>query len=74
MALGLTAADADVLRRALLKAAVEGEAVAGERDDYGQRYVLDFDLTGPRGKATVRSSWIILDGEGFPRMISCYVL
>jgi hypothetical protein len=72
--LGLTAADADLLRQALLRAAVEGDAMAGERDDYGQRYVLDFELTGPRGKATVRSSWIILPGENAPRVTSCYVL
>ena len=72
--LGLTAADTDLLRQALLRAAVEGDAMAGERDDYGQRYVLDFELTGPRGKATVRSSWIILRGEGTPRVTSCYVL
>lgn len=72
--LGFTAADAGLLRQALLKAAVEGDAVAVERDDYGQRYVLDFDLTGPRGRATVRSSWIILRGEDYPRLTSCYVL
>jgi hypothetical protein len=72
--LGVTAADADLLRQALLRAATEGDALAGEGDDYGQRYVLDFELTGPRGRATVRSSWIILSGENFPRMTSCYVL
>jgi len=71
--LGVTAADADLLRQALLKAAVESDAVAGERDDFGQRYVLDFELAGPRGWATVRSSWIILRGEEYPRMTSCYV-
>jgi Domain of unknown function (DUF6883) len=72
--LGLTAADADVLRQALLKAAIESEVTAGERDDFGQRYVLDFELTGPKGKATVRSSWIILSGQAFPRLISCYIV
>jgi len=74
LALGITTAEADVLRSALLNAAIESEAVAAERDDYGQRYVLDFEMTGPRGRATVRSSWIILHGEDFPRMTSCYVL
>lgn len=74
LALGLTAAEAQVLRRALLNAAVEGDAVSGERDDYGQRYMLDFEMTGPRGQATVRSSWIILHGEDYPRLTSCYVL
>ena len=72
--LGFTAADGDLLRAALLRAAKEGNAVAGEGDDYGQRYMLDFELTGPRGRATVRSSWIVLRGEGFPRMTSRYVL
>jgi hypothetical protein len=71
--LGLIAADADVLRQALLKAALEAEAVKGERDDYGQRYVVDLEVQGPRGRAMVRSSWIILHGEDFPRLTSCYV-
>lgn len=72
--LGFTGEDARLLQEALLRAAAEGDAVAVEGDDYGQRYVLDFELTGPRGKATVRSSWIILRGEDTPRMTSCYVL
>ncbi len=71
--LGLTVADADVLRQALLKAALEGDALEGERDDYGQRYVVDLEVRGPRGRATVRSSWIVLRGEDFPRMTGCYV-
>lgn len=73
-ALGITATDADLLRRALLRAAVDGDAVAVERDDYGQRYMVDFGLTGPRGRATVRSVWIIMRGEDYPRLTSCYVL
>ena len=63
-----------MLRGALLNAAVEGDAMPTECDDYGRRYVLDFELTGPKGKAAIRSSWIILHKEGFPRMTSCYVL
>jgi hypothetical protein len=30
-----------------LDAAVERGATLGEQDDYGQRYVLDFRMTGP---------------------------
>jgi hypothetical protein len=71
--LGFTAADADVLRQALLKAALEAEALQGERDDYGQRYVVELNVRGPQGRATVRSSWIVLHGEDFPRLTSCYV-
>ena len=72
--LGLTGKEADVLRHALLKAATDGEAVPGEQDDYGRRYVVDFEMAGPRGRATVRSYWIILRGEHYPRMTSCYIL
>ena len=72
-ALGLTVADVDVLQQALRNAARECEAQEADRDDYGQRYVLALEMTGPRGRATVRSSWIILHGEDFPRMTSCYV-
>ncbi len=72
--LGLTAADADVLRQALLGAAREGQALESDRDNYGQRYVVDLEMSGPRGRASVQSSWIILHGEDFPRLTSCYVL
>lgn len=71
---GITISEADVMQRALLNAAVSGDAVVGEADDYGQRYVLDFQITGPAGQAIVRSIWIIRHGEDFPRLTSCYVL
>ena len=73
-ALGITSDDAEILRQTLLDAAVEKSATLGEQDDYGQRYVLDFRMTGPRGSATVRSRWIILTGEKVPRLVTCYVL
>ena len=47
--LGLTLGDADALLAALQQSAVEGEAVIGKRDKYGQRYVIDFAFTGPAG-------------------------
>jgi len=72
--LGLTRDDADVLRSALLKAARDNEAMLGDGDDYGQRYVLEFQTSGPSGQARVRSSWIVLTGEDIPRMTSCYVI
>jgi hypothetical protein len=40
-ALGLGADDAEDLREALLSVARSQEAVAGEEDEYGKRYVLD---------------------------------
>ena len=41
-ALGLTAADAHVLREQSLRAAVDGPAVLGRADEFGDRYRLDF--------------------------------
>lgn len=72
--LGVTDREAEVLRRALLRAAVENEAVLTELDDYGQRYVIDCEMVGPRGPAKIRSNWIMLKGQTAPRLTSCYVL
>ena len=60
--LGLTAADADVLRDALLRAAREESAT------------IDFELTRGDRKATIRSAWIIRRDDSSPRLTSCFVL
>jgi hypothetical protein len=73
-ALGLTANDAEELREALLSAALSEEAEAAEEDQYGKRYVLDFEVKTDAGTATVRSGWIVRQDEDFPRFTSCYVL
>lgn len=73
-ALGLAADDAERLREALLSAALSGEASATESDEYGKRYVLDFEMKTEAGTATVRSGWIVRRNEGFPRFTSCWVL
>jgi hypothetical protein len=73
-ALGLTAVHANYVRDALLDAACTHEAVSGKGDEHGQRYVVEFELTGSAGVATVRSAWIIRTGEDFPRFVTCYVL
>jgi len=72
--LGIRQEDAGFLRQVLLEAAVAAEVTLGDKDDYGQRYVLDCEIVGPAGKAAVRSSWIVLHGQDFPRLTSCYVL
>lgn len=70
-ALGLTIEDADELREALLRAALSEVAVAADRDRYGKRYVLDFDMETEAGTAAVRSAWIVRREEEFPRLTSC---
>ncbi len=73
-ALGLEAEDAEVLRAALLSAARSEEAIPGERDEYGRRYVLDFEMHTGAGSARIRSGWIVRNTEDFPRLTSCFVI
>ena len=72
--LGLTLEDADLLLDALRNAAATGEATLGKQDQYGQRYVIDFEFTGPSGTATIRSAWIIGLNDSAPRLVTCYIL
>ena len=73
--LGLTRQHADLLRESLLTAACTQPAIITRRDSFGQRYQLDFLLTGPNGQqALVRSGWIVRQGENYPRFVTCYVL
>lgn len=73
-ALGLGPDDADFLRGELERAAVTGEVVVGEADEYGQRYVVDFEVVTGSGPAVSRSTRIVRTDEDFPRLTSCYVL
>lgn len=72
--IGLTNRRADMLREAILTAARSEDAVLGKRDEYGQRYLLDFDFKGPWGSGRIRSTWIVRRGEDFPRLTTCYLL
>lgn len=73
-ALGLTASDVIELRDAIVSAIQTEEAMTGERDEYGQRYVVDFSMKRLDREARIRSAWIIRRGENVPRLTSCYVL
>ena len=70
--LGFTAENADELRAALLKAVASNDAQAAV-DQFGDRYVLEFEIEGPQGNGIVRSTWIVRRGERAPRLTSCFV-
>jgi len=72
----LTQADAELLRQALLDAAQlhHRDLSPTDHDHYGQRYVLDFEMTTSTGSAIVRSSWILRNGDDALRFVTCYVL
>lgn len=72
--LDMNSNDAEALRQILLNVIQTQDAMLGERDEYGQRYVIDFLLTWQDRQATVRSAWIIRLDENFPRLVTCYPL
>jgi hypothetical protein len=72
--LGVSADRADQLVEALRNAAATGDAALGIRDQYVQRYVIDFEFAGPSGNAKIRSAWIIRANETAPRLVTCYIL
>lgn len=73
-ALGLTSRDATILREALLEAAKTQEAALGNLNEYGQRYLIDFQFEHAGKSAKLRGVWIIDTGSEIPRLISCLVL
>lgn len=72
--LGLTSSDAELLRDRLIRAAMDGDAVAGAVDEYGRRYTIDFEMIRGARRATIRSAWIVPQGDLVPRLTSCFVL
>src|SRR6476469_6544631 len=67
-ALRILQSDADWLRARLLDAALQGEVREREADEYGRRYILDFECVKDNRGAIIRSGWIVLRGESFPRL------
>ena len=72
--LGITIAEIDVLRAALLAAARDAEVAATRRNAFGQIYELRFEMTGPSGSATIVSAWMVEDADQIPRLVTCYPL
>ena len=71
---GMTANDAENLRDILLSVIKTSDAKMGRRDEYGQRYLVDFILEW-RGKRTmIRSGWIIEHNSVTPKLTTCYPL
>ncbi len=71
---GVRDTDSELLRTALLSAAVNAEAEVGLANIHGQRYIVDFDLVRLGRVVKIRSTWIVRTGDDLPRLTSCYVL
>ena len=72
-ALNLGINDAEVLKSALLDAVQRNVAVPTKRNAYGQKYVVDFEMSHSGRTAKVRSIWIVRNDENFPRFVTCYI-
>ncbi|NJR62842.1 MAG: hypothetical protein HC769_31065 [Cyanobacteria bacterium CRU_2_1] len=72
--LGMTADNAEELRQILLEVIQTYEAQVGRRDEFGQRYTLDFTIEWQNRSATFRSGWIIEHDSEIPRLTTCYPL
>ena len=72
--LGMTADNAEELRQILLETVKTHEVRLGRRDEFGQRYTLDFMLEWQDRSATICSGWIIEEGSDVPRLTTCYPL
>lgn len=73
-ALGISLDEVEELQLALLHAIQVYEAIPTKRNQYGQKYVVDFTFKRLGKQAVVRSAWIVWGTENFPRLVTCYVL
>jgi hypothetical protein len=73
-ALGIVIDDAPDLRAVLLEMILTHDAQLGLRDEYGQRYTVDFLLEWRGRRAMIRSGWIIEHESDTPRLTTCYPL
>jgi hypothetical protein len=73
-ALGIAADQAEDLRRVLLERILTDDAKLGLRDEYGQRYTVDFLFEWRGKRAMIRSGWIIEHDSDTPRLTTCYPL
>ncbi len=72
--LGMKDENAEELRQILLEAVRIQEVSLGRRDEFGQRYILDFTLKWQNKSTIIRSAWIIEEGSDVPRLTTCYPL
>lgn len=72
--LGIALDNKDILVEALIKIAKDNDYVFTQNSQYGQKYVIDFDLTTAKGTSKIRSAWIIRSEEDYPRLTTVYPL
>jgi hypothetical protein len=70
--LGITLTNADLLKQALKKAAIEENVTIRKTNEYGTHYNMKFNLKTEVGESLILVGWIICQGEDIPRLTNCY--
>jgi len=74
-ALGITLANKEALRQALLSSVLNSDdAVSEGNNGFGEMFVLRFQLQTEKGAATVLRAWIVRNDEDFPRLVTCFIV
>ena len=73
-ALGIGAPETEWLLGQLRQAAIKFDCVMGSRDEFGQRYIMDFTADVGGKTARLRAVWNLRPAENFPRLVTCYEL
>ena len=73
--LGISLANAEVLRAAIRSAAASSDDAEARGDNgFGKVFNLCFVIASGSAKATVLTAWIVRHNEDFPRLTTCYIL
>ena len=72
-ALGLTAAEAGIVRSWLVDLAREGDATRGNCDAHGERFAISGMLSYKGREARVRTAWIVRPGRTEPEFLTAFV-
>jgi hypothetical protein len=73
-ALSLDIYNVEKLQAALFEAVKTKPAIPIQQNKYGQKYLVDFMMIHLSQRAMIRSVWMVRHTEGFPRLVTCYVL
>jgi Domain of unknown function (DUF4926) len=69
--LGIATSDADSLRGTISQRVLALEATPTERDEFGQRYIVDIPIAHYGRSAVIRTAWIVRTNEDVPRLTTC---
>jgi hypothetical protein len=71
--LGFDWRDAETLARQISHGLASEGCEAGVVDEFGQRFQVTVSVKGRVGSARVRTGWILLAGERYPRLTTCFI-